>query len=58
MDQGRCRNCKQVADVGVHCRSCADRIMAKALKQYFGGRRKKVHRPVPATSSDQPRLIG
>lgn len=58
MHQGRRRNCKQTSDVGVYYRCCAVRIMAKALRPYFGACRKKVHRSVSATSSAQPCLIG
>ena len=58
MEERECRNCGRTADVGVYCQRCAADIMAKALKPHFSGRRKKVHRPVSAASSVQPRLIG
>ena len=58
MGERHCRNWNQPADVSVYCQRCADEIMSRALNPPSGGRRKKVHRHVSATSSVQPRLIG
>ena len=52
------RNCGRTADAGAYCRSCADRIMARALLPHFHGRWKKVPRlGRPAKSSAQPPLF-
>ena len=57
MRERRCRNCNQPAGDCVYCQRCADGIMAKALNSPSGGRTKKMHRHVPATSSVRRRLM-
>ena len=53
-----CRNCDRTRDAGVYCQNCADEIMARVLNPHHGGRKRKAHRPVAATQSAHPRLIG
>ena len=45
MANAKCRNCDNDADAGAYCSSCADRIMAKALNPFFGGKWKKGVKP-------------
>ena len=49
---------QQNQDAGVYCQRCADEIMARVLNPHHGGRKRKAHRPVAATQSAHPRLIG
>ena len=49
-----CRNGDRTENATLYYRWCADEIMARALSLPSGGRRRKVHRRVSATSSVQP----
>ena len=57
MGERECRHCGRTAAAGAYCRSCADRIMAKAPMPHFHGQWKKGPRPGPAKPSAQPPLF-
>ena len=57
MTNAKCSSCDHAADAGACCSSCAEGIMAKALKPFFGGRRKKLPRSEPPRLSTQHQLF-
>ena len=56
MDERDCLACGQTAHANAFCRSCTDRIMAKAILKGFQGQRKKYPRHAPAGPMAQPHL--
>ena len=57
MANATCKNCDRSADAGTYCRSCADRIMARALNPFFRGRQKKLPCPEQVKAPVRQRLL-